>query len=438
MALTVSIIFILLIISAFFSAAEMSLTAASRPRMHALERQGQKQAKRVNILRKNMEQVIGSILICNNLVNILASALATDLLITVFAEGGVVYATILMTVLVVVFGEMLPKTIAINHADRLALLVSWLIHTITKLLFPLTWLANHFLSGLQKIFGLKNKTHLGEQIAQEELRGAIDLHAPAVATQPKQTGAMLHSILDLSKVQVNNIMMHRRNLTMINIDQPIQQIIELVINSPHTRIPLWRDNPDNIVGVLHARGLLRALQAHHGHTENIDLVKIANRPWFIPSTTNLLAQLQAFRSRREHFALVVDEYGVLMGIVTLEDILEEIVGNIEDETDVNVVGVKGQADGSYIVDGQVTVRDLKRELNLNIPDNKASTIAGLVLYEARRIPEKGQVFVFYGLRFEVLEMLRYQIKTLRITPNAATEKPLSKKNQPTDSVGGHY
>ncbi|MBL0338721.1 MAG: HlyC/CorC family transporter [Rhodospirillaceae bacterium] len=438
MIFTAGIIFLLLVLSAFFSAAEMSLTAASRSRMHALERQGKKQAARVNKLRQNMEQVIGSILICNNLLNILASALATNLLITSFDEGGVIYATILMTFLVVVFGEMLPKTIAINNADRMALAVSRVIQLITYLLYPFTWLTNKFLFGLQGILHLNHTSALGSQIAQEELRGAIDLHASAVTSQPRQTGAMLHSILDLNKVQVGSIMMHRRNLTMIDIDQPIGQIIDLVVKSPHTRIPLWRDNPDNVIGVLHARSLLHALQANQGRTENIDLVKIANRPWFIPFTTNLLSQLQAFRSRREHFALVVDEYGVLMGIVTLEDILEEIVGNIEDETDINVAGVRAQTDGSYLVDGQVTLRDLNREFNWRLPDMRTSTIAGLVLHEARRIPDKGQVFIFHGLRFEVLDMLRYQIKTLRITPVSFLEKSLSETNQELSTPSEHY
>jgi Mg2+/Co2+ transporter CorB len=249
----------------------------------------------------------------------------------------------------------------------------------------------------------------------EELRGAIELHAGS-AEEIQDTGQMLHSILDLDDVPVSDIMIHRRNMTMLDADLPIEEIVNQALSSPHTRIPIYRGDPDNIVGVLHAKALLRALHANLWKFEGLDIVALAGKPWFIPDSTNLLAQLEAFRSRHEHFAIVVDEYGGLMGIVTLEDILEEIVGDISDEHDIKVVGVTAEADGSYVMDGTVTIRDLNREFGWQLPDEHASTIAGLVLYEARRIPMVGQIFVFYGFRFEILDRRRNQITRVRLAP----------------------
>ncbi|MEA2783480.1 MAG: magnesium and cobalt exporter, family [Rhodospirillaceae bacterium] len=408
------VILLLLGCSAFFAAAETALTAASRPRMHGLESQGDRRAQVVNRLRQHMEQVIGAVLLGNNLVNILASALATSALIRIFGEHGVVYATIAMTVLVVVFGEVLPKTYAINNPERLALLLAPAMQAIVRLLSPIIRLMQLVVRGILQIFGARVTADLGAESAEAELRGAIDLHAGA-SGQVRESGAMLHSILDLGDVTVADIMVHRSNLSMIDADQSAEQIVEEVLASPYTRLPLWRGDPDNIIGVLHAKALLRAVQANGGKLEGLDVVGLALPPWFVPESTTLRAQLRAFRSRREHFALVVDEYGTLMGTVTLEDIIEEIVGDIGDEHDLDVPGVKVEPDGSYLVDGTVTIRDLNREFGWRLPDDVAATVAGLVLHEARRIPEPGQVFVFHGFRFEVMERQRNQIRMLKIT-----------------------
>jgi Mg2+/Co2+ transporter CorB len=211
-------------------------------------------------------------------------------------------------------------------------------------------------------------------------------------------------------------MVHRRNMTMIDADLPPDQLVRQVLDSPHTRIPLWRNEPDNIVGVLHAKGLLRALHNNDWRLQAIDVVKLSAKPWFIPEGTTLLKQLEAFKTRREHFAIVVDEYGALMGVVTLEDILEEIVGDIADEHDMKVEGVVQEEEGSFVADGSVTLRDLNREMDWNLPDDRASTLAGLILHEARQIPLQGQVFTFYNLRFEILERQRNQIRKIRVTP----------------------
>ena len=290
-------------------------------------------------------------------------------------------------------------------------------HPIVVLTSPLTRIVQWLVRLMLRLCGVSATANLGTDSTEAELRGAIDLHAEA-SDEVQEAGAMLHSILDLENVPVSDIMVHRRNAVTVNADDPPAAIVEQILGSPHTRLPLWRGEPDNIIGVVHAKALLRAVQANGGRVEGLDITTVATPPWFIPETTSLLAQLQAFRSRREHFALVVDEYGALMGIVTLEDILEEIVGGIEDEHDVAVTGLTPEPDGSYRVDGLVTIRDLNRQFGWRLPDESASTIAGLVLHEARRIPEVGQVFVFHGFRFEILERQRNQIKALRMTPLA--------------------
>jgi Mg2+/Co2+ transporter CorB len=417
---SIALILLLLVLSAFFSGSETALTAASRSRMHALEHQGNARAGAVNRLRVHMERVIGAILIGNNLVNISASALATSVLIGIFGETGVVYATLAMTVLVVLFGEVMPKTYAINNPDRTALAVVPIMKFLAALFSPLTRMVQLIVRGTLRLFGVPVTATLGTDWTEEELRGAIDLHSHS-ADEVREAGAMLHSILDLDDVSVEDIMVHRRNVVMIDADQPAAQIVEEVLASPYTRLPLWREEPDNIVGVLHVKALLRAVQASRGDVGTLDIVGLATPPWFVPETTSLLAQLRAFRARREHFALVIDEYGVLMGIVTLEDILEEIVGEISDEHDIQVPGVEPGPDGSYVVAGMVTIRDLNREFGWRLPDEEASTIAGLVLHEARQIPARGQVFVFHGFRFEILERQRNQITRLRVTPLGPAE-----------------
>ncbi|MDB5393881.1 MAG: putative HlyC/CorC family of transporter with 2 domain [Rhodospirillales bacterium] len=255
---------------------------------------------------------------------------------------------------------------------------------------------------------------------EEALRSAIEEHTSADAGEAadiRQERKMLRSILDLAEVTVGEVMTHRRHMVTIDADLPAAEIVDSALASPFTRLPLWRDEPDNIIGVVHAKSLLREVRAARGKMETLNIEGVASQPWFVPDATSLLDQLQAFRTRREHFALVVDEYGSLLGLVTLEDILEEIVGDITDELDTHVAGVYPQPDGSYIVDGTVTVRDLNREFDWELPDETDyATIAGLVIYESRHIPEVGQTFTFFGFRFEILKRLRNQIQTLRVTP----------------------
>jgi len=404
----------LLCLSAFFSGSETALTAASRAHMHQLEREGDAKAAAVNRLLADREHLIGALLLANNLVNILASALATSLLIRLFGDAGVAFATLAMTTLIVIFAEVLPKTYAINNADSTSRRFSPIIRGLVLALSPLVSVVTFMTRGVLKLFRL-DTANIGAFGSDKELRGAIELHR-GEDEEIAHERAMLRSILDLAEVDVSEIMTHRRNVVTVDADLPIQQLVDQVLDSPFTRIPLWRDDPDNVIGVLHVKALLRAIRHKGDQLEGLDPVAISVKPWFIPDTTNLLDQLQAFRARREHFSLVVDEYGSLQGVVTLEDILEEIVGDISDEHDIPVAGVRPQANGSFIVDGTVTIRDLNRQFEWDLPDEEASTIAGLVLHEARRIPEVGQTFTFFGFRFEILRRHRNQITALRVTP----------------------
>jgi Mg2+/Co2+ transporter CorB len=408
-------IFVLLILSGFFSGSETALTAVSKHVMHQMEQNGDRRAITVNALHEDKERLIGAILLGNNLVNILSSALATSLLIRLFGDHGVVYATVVMTLLILIFSEILPKTYAIRNANRMALFVAPIIKPVIAVLAPITLTINALVRYLLIFIGAGNSSDESREAAEEELRGAIELHdgdEPSV----KQERDMLRSVLELTEVQVEEIMTHRRNVVAIDIDLPSEEIVRQVLESSYTRIPLWKKDPENIIGILHAKALLRELMRRGGDSKDVDILSICTPPWFIPEQTLLLDQLQAFRDRREHFALVIDEYGSNMGVVTLEDIIEEIVGDIDDEHDVEVIGVTAQGDGSYLVDGSVTVRDINREFEWDLPDEEASTIAGLVLHESRRIPEVGQSFMFHDFRFDIVDRQSNQITQIRVTP----------------------
>src|SRR3954471_2112953 len=358
---------LLLVCSGFFSGSETAVTAVSRARMQALISQGNQRAMRVAKLHAKMEKVIATVLLGNTFVNAATATLMTSFLTAEFGERGAMplVAAGLATGFLFIFAEVLPKTFAINNADRFSLTVAPMVQFFVTLTYPITHVTQWICSGFLRLFGLKIVSEPGAEERIEELRGAIELHAGSTE-EIQDTGQMLHSILDLDDVPVSDIMVHRRNMTMLDADLPIAELVDQALGSPNTRIPIYRGEPDNIVGVLHAKALLRALHANQWKFEGLDIVALAAKPWFIPDSTDLLAQLEAFRSRHEHFAIVVDEYGALMGIVTLEDILEEIVGDISDEHDIKVSGVTAE-DGSYLMDGTVTLRDLNREFGWQLP-----------------------------------------------------------------------
>lgn len=400
---------ILILASGFFSSSETGLTAASDAKMRQLANNGNRNALLVEKLKNDKDSLISAILIGNNAVNVLASALATSAAIAFFDDSGVFVATLIMTILITVFAEVLPKTYAIKNSNQFALLVARPISFIVLILSPLS-MAMRWIS----FIFLRQNSETSED-REEELRGMIDLQIGESATELKETKAMLSSVLDLSELTVDEIMTHRGSVSMVNIEDRPEDIVSFVLNSPHTRLPIYSGKPENIVGVLHVKDLLRGLQNSNPKTlERFDVAKIASPTYFIPETTLLANQLQAFRTRREHFAIVVDEYGDFRGIVTLEDIIEEIVGDIDDEHDEELVGCVPQADGSYVVDGNVTIRDLNRILDITLPDDDASTIAGLLLYETRTIPLPGQEFKIYGMRFRVVHRENNKITSLRL------------------------
>ena len=421
-ALLISLLVIagLLVVSAFFSGSETALTAASRPRLHHLENEGNRRARLVNRLLDHKDRLIGAILLGNNAVNIFASSLATSVMIGLFGEAGIAYATLGVTLLVLIFAEVLPKTYALRNAERVALAVAPLMRVVVVVFSPVTTVIQRVVRVTLKLMGANIDESARMTSALDELRGAIDLHTRE-GDMVKQERDMLDSILDLGGVEVGEIMVHRRNMLMLDADQPTARIVEQVTSSPYTRFPLWRDETDNIIGVLHSKDMLRVVAKNPIEIDKVDVTAMASEPWFIPDTTTLIQQLQAFRRRRTHIALVVDEYGALMGMVTLEDVLEEIVGDITDEHDIAYTGVRASPDGSYTVSGTVTLRDLNRDYRWNLPDDEANTIAGLVIHEAQRIPEVGQTFVLNGFRFEVLARQRNQITSLRVTPPSDDE-----------------
>ena len=415
--LSIVITFVLMCFSAFFSGSETALTAASRARMHQLEKDGEKRAHHVNWLFGNREKMVGAVLLGNTFVNIASSALVTSVLLNLFGDAGVAIATIITTALVLIFCEVLPKTYAIARPDLVALRIAGAVRGFALVFHPIVAFVGFVVALILRQFGVKSQGLVEdrEEMAHEELRGAIDLHHKEGAVQTTDRN-MLGGILDLKELQVSDVMIHRKNITMIDGDLPPADIIERVLSQPHTRLPVYKGDSENIVGILHAKDLLRALSRANGNMQAVNVTALIAKPWFIPDTTTLTEQLRSFLQRRTHFALVIDEYGALQGLITLEDILEEIVGEIRDEHDVPISGVRPQPDGSTNVDGWVTIRELNRAMNWNLPDEEATTIAGLVIHEAQAIPEVGQAFSFHGLKFEILRKQRNQITAIRIAP----------------------
>lgn len=406
------VIVALILLNAFFSAAETALTGASRARMATLEREGDKRAARVNDLNENRERMIGAVLLGANLVQVLASAISASIFSTIYGDLAPFITAVVLTPLLLIFGEVGPKTLAITSADNIAravaLPVQWMVRFLAPIVSAVQWIVNNGL----KLFGVRvDETVDVLRAARAEIAGAVELHAEEGGVEAEQRHRLLGA-LDLSELTLADVMIHRKAIKTLDADLPPREIIAQAMASSHTRLPLYKDDPENIIGVLHARDLLRAV-SEHGR-DGFEITQVMRTPWFTPVTTSAEDQLAEFLRRREHFAIVVDEYGALMGLVTLEDILEEIVGDIKDEHDIAVQGVRPQPDGSVNVDGTVPIRDLNRAMNWDLPDEEAVTIAGLVIHEAQAIPEPGQRFAFHGYRFQVLRRQRNQLTALRV------------------------
>lgn len=405
-------IIVLILISAFFSGSETALTAASRARMLQLEKNGNKNASLVNRLIAKRDRLIGAILIGNNLVNILASAIATSVFLKLFGEAGIAIATLAMTTIIVIFAEVMPKSWALANADQFALRIAPLMRIIAIILWPITFVVTSIVTIILRIFGIKLDVTQGILSGHDELRGAVEvLHQDGAMI--KDDRDRLGGVLDLHELEVSDVMVHRTNMISIDINLSKSEISKQILSSPFTRIPFWKDTSENIIGILHTRDLLRAVGKGQ-KISSIDFIKICTKPWFVPETTTLRDQLNAFLRRKAHIAIVVDEYGEMLGIVTLEDILEEIVGEIADEHDLEVAGLTTEPDGSIIVNGDVSIRELNRALDWDLPDEEATTIAGLVIHSAQMIPDEKQAFTFYGTRFVILKRSKNRVAKLRI------------------------
>jgi Mg2+/Co2+ transporter CorB len=421
--ITGGVILTLIVMSAFFSGSETALTAASRARLHALEAGGERRATKVMRLTEKRDRLISALLFGNNLANILSSALATSLFLSLFGQAGVAYATIAMTLALFIFAEVLPKSWAIFRPERFSLAVAPLVSLVMTLVGPLMGAINWFVRQLLSVFGINVASGASMFSAHEELRGAVEvLHMQGSVVKADRD--RLGGVLDLHELEVSDVMVHRTTMRLLNAGDPPEVLAREILESPYTRMPVWRNETDNIVGVVHAKDFLRALMDAGNDPAKVDIMKVASRPWFVPDTTTLQDQLNAFLRRKSHFAIVVDEYGEVEGLVTLEDILEEIVGEISDEHDVEMQGVKQEADGSVLVDGSVPIRDLNRALDWSLPDEEATTIAGLVIHETQTIPEEKQTFTFHGIRVTVLKREKNRITRLRIRPLDAAGKPL--------------
>jgi Mg2+/Co2+ transporter CorB len=419
--MTIAAIICLLCVSAFFSGSETALTAASRGKLHSQANRGSAGAKRALRLMENSERLIGAVLLGNNLVNILATSLATSLLLRLFGENGIAMATLVMTAMVLIFAEVLPKTYAILQSEKASTMVSLPITIVVAVLSPVVVTVQFIVRGILSLFGVSASDQAEAGAAQAEIAGTIAL-GHVEGNVDRDDRDRLLGALDLKDREVEEIMLHRSDMEMIDANSPSQDIINQCLTSPYTRLPLWKDDPENIVGVIHAKDLLRAVNKVMRSDKNsvaaldkFQPLDVAMKPYFVPETTTLDDQLREFLRRKTHFALVVDEYGALQGLITLEDIIEEIIGEISDEHDVDDQPVPQMDDvGNYVIDGAMTIRDLNRALEWSLPDDEANTIAGLVIHEAQMIPEVGQVFSFHRFRFEIAAREQNKITSLRI------------------------
>ncbi len=419
--ISTGIILLLLVLSGCFSGSETALTAASRGKLRSQADRGSAGAERALKITEDNERLIGSVLLGNNLVNILAASLATALFTRIFGESGVAMATLVMTLLVLIFAEVLPKTYAITNAERAAALVSGPISIVILVFAPVVSVVRLMVRGMLRLMGVAVDPDSNILAVREEIAGALQLgHSEGVVE--KEDRDRILGALDLRERVVEEIMLHRSGIEMIDAANTPADILEQCLRSNHTRLPVFRDDPENIIGVIHAKDLLRAMYKLIGGPDgdaaalkSFDIAEVAMAPYFVPETSTLDEQMRQFLHRRTHFALVVDEYGTLQGLITLEDILEEIVGEITDEFDpLADHAIKSDTDGQYLVDGAMTIRDLNRALDWTLPDEEANTVAGLVIHEAQMIPTRGQVFSFHGFRFEVLAREGNRITKLRM------------------------
>ncbi len=392
---------------------ETAFTAVSRAKLHQLIAKGNKRAMLVQKLREQMPRLIGTLTVLETIVEVSVTTLAGVMFTNLLGEKGPLVSGILMSILIIVYGQSLPKIYAFGNPERMTIRFAKISSWIFYLFSPLARLMEHIAKVSLSALRVPVKKH-DASATIEELRGIIQLHASTSQSNATHEGVMLESVLDLAEVSVDEVMTHRKYVNMINADASPTEVLEFVLSSPHTRHPVWQEDRDNIIGILHTKDLLRAFAGHQGNFDDINILQACSSPWFVPETTKLLAQLQNFKARKEHLACVVDEYGAFLGIVTLEDILEEIVGPIDDEHDITLPGIRPEGGNAYSIYGWVTLRDIEKQIGIELPDEKAATIAGLVIQETQTIPSIGQKFEVCGYKMDILKKKRNQITKIRL------------------------
>ena len=408
-ALLVALFFSVLL-SAFLSGSETAITATSKARIVSKIKKGSRRAHYVLKILNNKDSVISSLLLSNNLVNILATSLATAFFYDIFGISGILYSTLLMTFILVIFAEVLPKTYSINKPTRAALIISPIIFYLNKILFPFVYLINFIVN----FFFEKKEQDISikDQQSEEELEGVIDLYKTSNPDYEREK-EMLQSILQLNDTTVEEVFTHRKNIYSIDSSLKTSDLIGKINNSRFTRIPFWKENPENNIGLLNVRSLNIDLSTSDSSKEVI-FEKI-NKPWFIPETTNLLNQLVEFKKRKEHLAFVVDEYGELLGLITLEDIIEEIVGEIVDEIDIPSNEFYINNRGVIITNGENNLKELYKHFDLNPPESESSTIAGYIMENTKKIPMYGEITKDKSFSYKILSHSRKQISTVEIS-----------------------
>lgn len=409
--ISILIIIFLLLLSGLLSGSETSITSVSKSKIHKMAIRGDKRAKHLLYLISKKSDLISSLLIGNNFVNILASVLATAVLIKYYGDNAVVYSTIIMSLLIVIFSEVLPKSYALIKPDRFALAMAKYLVFFSKIITPIMLLIKGINWSFFKIMRIDMDNKITTKTAREDIRNIIDMHEDE-GRLLKDEGNMLNAILDLKEITVEKIMTHRKNIYSVDLNNT-NEFFSKISKSSFSRIPVWEKNPNNILGLIHAKNVLTNLN----DKGQLDILKIKEnliKPWFIPETTKAKDQLTEFIQRHEKLAFVVDEYGELMGLISMEDIIEEIVGNIFDEKDFSTIGIRKIDSNTYRIRGDVNIRDINRELDIAIPNNNSSTIAGYLIHETESFPEVGQIFSFGNILYEIINKNKNQITQIKL------------------------
>ncbi len=415
-AALIGLLVVLLILSAFFSGSETALMSLNRYKLRHKARAGHRGAKLADKLLQRPDRLIGLILLGNNTVNISASALVGVVSVQLGGELGFAIGTACLTLVVLIFAETAPKTLAAMHPERVAFPAAYIYVPLLKILYPLVWMTNTLANGVLYLFGLRKTDAEGHALSREELRTVVYEAGARISQKYRH---MLINILDLEQVSVNDVMVPHTEVIGIDLEDDIEEIAKMIRHCEHTRLPVYRDNIDNVIGLLHLRRLAN-LASQSGFTKS-DLEDLLVEPYFVPEGTPLSTQLVQFQKARQRFALVVDEYGDIQGIVTLEDILEEIVGEFTTDPAADDEDIVRESDQSYLVNGTANIREMNRIMNWNLPTNGAKTLNGLILEYLETIPESGTGLKVEGYPIEIIETRENRVQLARIYLNDTTE-----------------